>query len=256
MIRKLAYFLLCLSFAPVLAQTPAEPAAAPVSTPEAVPDGALLSTPPEPPKPATVRVILKTSEGTIILELEKERAPITTANFLRYVDKKHFDGVTFYRAARSPNAPNIALIQGGVGNDPKRLFPPIKHEPTTQTGLSHVDGAISMARGEPGSAAGDFFIIIGGMTGLDANPKESGDNLGFAAFGHVVEGMDAVHRIMEAPASPTLGEGVMRGQMLAAPIRIISVRREGREVEAEVAVPTPARAPVKAVKTPQEKQKK
>ena len=63
------------------------------------------------------------------------------------------------------------------------------------------------------------------MTGLDANPKQPGDNLGFAVFGRVVEGMDVVRRILEAPTSPTEGEGVMRGQMLAKPVRVVSARR-------------------------------
>ncbi len=227
MIQRLAYFVLCLAFSSAtLAQTPA-------STPTpAEPEHAESPAPAEQPKPATVRVNLQTSAGTIVLELEKERAPVTTANFLRYVDKKRFDGASFYRAARSPNASQIALIQGGVSNEPKLLFPPIIHEPTTLTGLSHTDGTISMARAAPGSAAGDFFIIIGGMTGLDANPAEPGDNLGFAAFGHVVEGMDVVHRILDAPISQTAGEGIMRGQMLAAPIRIISARRAPGETAA------------------------
>ena len=175
------------------------------------------------PTPAAVHVTLETSEGPIILALEKERAPVTTANFLRYVDEKRLDGIVFYRAMKV--APGSGLIQGGV-RDPGRLLPPIAHEPTTQTGLSHVDGAISMARHAPGSATADFFIIVGGaMTGLDADPQQPGDNLGFAVFGRVVEGMDIVRRILGAPTSPTEGEGVMRGQMIADPVRIIAARR-------------------------------
>jgi peptidyl-prolyl cis-trans isomerase A (cyclophilin A) len=105
------------------------------------------------------------------------------------------------------------------------VLPGIAHEPTTKTGLKHVDGTISMGRNAPGTAAGDFFIVVGDMTYMDANPSAPGDNLGYAAFGHVVEGMDVVKKILAAPRSPTLGEGVMKGQMLAAPIKIISVRR-------------------------------
>jgi peptidyl-prolyl cis-trans isomerase A (cyclophilin A) len=176
------------------------------------------------PRPATVRVTLQTSEGPIVLELEKERAPVTTANFLRYVDGKRLDGINFYRAMKV--APGTGLIQGGV-REASRLFPPIAHEPTTQTGLSHVDGAISMARHAPGSATADFFIIVGRMASLDANPQQPGDNLGFAVFGRVVHGMDVVRRILDAPTSPTEGEGVMKGQMLANPIRIVTARRAG-----------------------------
>lgn len=185
---------------------------------------ASLSTPVvEAPRPATVRVALQTSDGPIVLELEVERAPLTTANFLRYVDQKRMDGTTIYRATKV--AQGYGLIQGGVRHDPKRVLPPIAHEPTTQTGLSHVDGAISMARAEPGSANGDFFITVGAMPSLDAQPDQPGDNLGFAVFGRVVEGMDVVHRILDAPISPTAGEGALKGQMLAAPVRIVTARR-------------------------------
>lgn len=84
-----------------------------------------------------------------------------------------------------------------------------------------------MARLEPGSARGDFFIIVGGLKSLDANPAASGDNQGFAVFGHVVEGMDVVHRILDAPVSATKGEGVMKGQMIENPVKIISAKRSG-----------------------------
>lgn len=177
----------------------------------------------EAPRAATVRVTLQTSEGPILLELEAERAPLTTANFLRYVDQKRMDGTTIYRATKV--AAGYGLIQGGVRYDPKRVLPPIAHEPTTMTGLSHVDGAISMARAEPGSANGDFFITVGAMPSLDAQPDQPGDNLGFAVFGRVIEGMDVIHRILDSPISPTAGEGALKGQMLAVPVQIVSARR-------------------------------
>jgi peptidyl-prolyl cis-trans isomerase A (cyclophilin A) len=173
---------------------------------------------------ATVRVVLETSAGPIALELESERAPITSANFLRYVDQKRLDGTTFYRAMKIGSG--FGLVQGGVKGDPRRSLPPIAHEPTTKTGLSHVDGAISMARYAPGSAAGDFFIMVGASPAMDANPAQAGDNLGFAVFGRVVDGMDVVRRILASPTSPTEGEGVMRGQMLSPAVRIISARRD------------------------------
>jgi peptidyl-prolyl cis-trans isomerase A (cyclophilin A) len=176
------------------------------------------------PKPATVRVDLETSEGKVVLELEKERAPITTANFLRYVDQKRLNGVTFYRATKVQ--PGYGFIQGGVRNDPKRVLPPIKHEPTTQTGLTHSDGTISMARVTPGTASGDFFITVGDIPSMDADPKQPGDNAGFAAFGHVVEGMDIIRHILDEPTSPTEGTGVMKGQFLLAPVKIVSAHRE------------------------------
>lgn len=178
---------------------------------------------PPPVVPATVSIVMTTSEGAITLALEKDRAPLTTANFLRYVDQKRLDGVTFYRAMKL--GADAGLIQGGPQGEVKRLLPPVKHEPTTTTGLSHVDGTISLARFAPGTATADFFITVGPVLSLDANPAGSGDAAGFAAFGHVVEGMEVVKRILAAPTSPTAGVGVMKGQMIAAPVKILTVRR-------------------------------
>ncbi len=176
------------------------------------------------PEPRTVNVLLHTSLGDIVVALEVERAPITAGNFLRYVEAGRLDGTEFYRAMRIGDG---GLVQGGV-RDPGKLFPPIAHEPTSRTGLSHTDGAISLARTAPGTATADFFIIVGDrMTGLDAGPDAGGDHLGFAAFGHVTAGMDVVRRILAAPTSPTEGEGVMRGQMLSPRVTIITARRVG-----------------------------
>jgi peptidyl-prolyl cis-trans isomerase A (cyclophilin A) len=172
---------------------------------------------------ATISVVLTTSEGPITLALEKDRAPKTTANFLRYVDQKRLDGTTFYRAMKLGEG--IGLIQGGINGDPKRALPPIAHEPTTMTGLKHDDATISLARLAPGTGRGDFFLTVGAIPYLDADPARSGDNAGYAAFGHVVEGMDVVRRILSAPTSPNAPVAAMKGQMLAAPIRILTVRR-------------------------------
>ena len=191
----------------------------------ATPAFAQEATPAPAPAPATVKVTLTTSEGPIVLELEKERAPITTGNFLRYVDQKRLDGAAFYRAAKAPNAPDYGLVQFGTRNDPKKTLPPIAHEPTTKTGLTHKNGTISLARGAPGTGAGDFFIMIGDTPSLDANPSAPGDNQGFAAFGQVVEGMDLIKKMLVAPTDPNKGEGVMKGQYLAQPVTIVSARR-------------------------------
>jgi peptidyl-prolyl cis-trans isomerase A (cyclophilin A) len=185
-------------------------------------------------RPKTVNVALLTSLGTIIVAVEVERAPITAGNFLRYVDQKRFDGSNFYRAMKlaqpgaPPEAPRFGLIQGGTRGNLKRILPPIKHEPTTVTGLSHINGAISMARAAPGTASGDFFIVLGGLTGLDANPAARDDKLGYAVFGQIIAGMDVVLRILDVPVSTTAGVGVMKGQMIAAPVRILSARRAKR----------------------------
>ncbi|MGC1269687.1 MAG: peptidylprolyl isomerase [Croceibacterium sp.] len=174
-------------------------------------------------------VVIKTDVGDIVVALETERAPVTANNFLRYVDGKRFDGTVFYRAMRLDwgDQPN-GLVQGGVQNNPQRLFPPIAHEPTSQTGVKHTLGAISMARLEPGSATADFSIMLAPQPFLDANPEGATEDerLGYAAFGHVVEGMEVVRAIFDAPLDQAKGEGWMKGQMLAKPVRILTVRRQ------------------------------
>ncbi len=183
---------------------------------------------PPPPPPDRVDVLLTTELGPITVELDGKHAPVSTANFLRYVDQKRFDGIVFYRVMRLPwGTPPNGLIQAGTRGDPRRALPPIAHEPTSQTGILHTAGTLSMARNAPGTAAGDFSILLSDLTGLDADPASANPELqaGFAAFGHVVAGMDTVRRIYDAPLSATLGQGVMKGQMLEKPVRILTARR-------------------------------
>ena len=193
---------------------------------------ALLLAPSAVSAQETTEVVLETEMGEIVLALETERSPVTAANFLRYVDEKRLDGTVFYRAMRLDwgEQPN-GLIQGGTQYDPERILPPIAHEPTNVTGVKHTVGAISMARNEPGSATGDFSIMLSPQPGLDADPASEDENFrqGYAAFGHVVEGMDVVRAIFDAPVDPEKGEGWMKGQMLAEPVKIISVRRQAAE---------------------------
>ncbi|MBB6226716.1 peptidyl-prolyl cis-trans isomerase A (cyclophilin A) [Polymorphobacter multimanifer] len=174
-------------------------------------------------------VKLETALGPIILRLEGGKAPMTVRNFLRYVDQKRLDGTGFYRAMKIGEPGSFGLVQGGVRGEAKRALPPVAHEPTSQTGLSNTDGAISMARAAPGSATGDFFIILGDLSSLDAKPDAApppgGDTLGFAAFGRVVEGMAVVKAIQSAPISPTAGDGPMKGQMIAEPVKILKASR-------------------------------
>lgn len=177
---------------------------------------------PAPSVPAGVRVALVTDRGRIVVEVDTARAPVTAGNFLRYVDARRLDGTEFYRAMKT--GPEAGLVQGGV-RDPRNLYPPIAHEPTSQTGLSHTDGALSVPRFAPGTAQGDFTIMVGDQLYLDAQPGSAGDGLGYAVFGRVVEGMDVVRAILQAPTSPTEGEGVMRGQMLDPRIRVVTARR-------------------------------
>lgn len=174
--------------------------------------------------PALPRVQMETSAGRIVIEVEAVKAPITAANFLRYVDEHRFDGMSFYRAMQS--GPGMGLVQGGTNNDPERTLAPIAHEPTTQTGLSHIHGAVSMARYAPGTASGDFFVSVGPTLSYDAGRSFSVDPDGFAVFGRVVQGMDVVRAILASPTSPTEGEGFMRGQMLEPKITILQAWRE------------------------------
>jgi len=185
-----------------------------------------------PPAPAAqedlVPVAIDTSLGRIVVALDRGHAPITTANFLHYVDTHRYDGQNFYRAMHMDDGKggDGGLIQGGITTDARKLYPPIAHEPTTQTGLHNVAGAISMANGGAGTARSDFFILLSDMPGLDANGP-GGDATGFAAFGRVTEGMDVVKKIWAAPVSATKGEGAMRGQMLEPKVQIIKVSRLG-----------------------------
>jgi peptidyl-prolyl cis-trans isomerase A (cyclophilin A) len=207
-IRFLAAALLALLAAPALSQTAPAAAEAPARQTEFVP------------------VAIDTSLGRIVIGLDKVHAPITTANFLHYVDTHRFDGETFYRSMHTPDAKGAdgGLIQAGVRSNALKLYPPIAHEPTSQTGLHNVAGAISMANAGPGTARADFFILLSDMPGLDAGGY-GGDANGFAAFGHVIEGMDVVKKIWASPVSATKGEGAMKGQMLEPPVKIIKAER-------------------------------
>lgn len=174
------------------------------------------------------RVLIKTELGEITVEIEEARAPVTSANFLRYVDAGLYNGSVFHRTVTLNNQPDdivlIEVIQGGI-LAPERSFPPIPHETTETTGLKHVDGAISMARSRPGSATSSFFICINDQPELDFGGRRNPDGQGFAAFGRVVSGMDVVHKIHEHPAE---------GQSLKPPVGILSVIRlkqaQGKDV--------------------------
>ena len=170
-------------------------------------------------------VELSTELGAIRLQLSP-RAPLTTANFLRYVDSGRWSGATFYRAARAKGVPDAGLIEGGLQNDPAKLFVPVAHESTAETGLAHLDGTISMARDAPGTATADFFICSGPAAYLDARPGAPGDDAGYAAFGQVTADM-VVHAILRASTDGPARNPVMQGQMLDAPVRILRVARVG-----------------------------
>jgi len=194
------------------------------------------------------RVVINTSLGSITLELFADKAPITTANFLKYVDRRLYDGATFYRASKPPGqaSNDYGSIQGGLQNDPKKVLPPIAHESTAKTGLKHTDGTISMGRHAPGSAQADWFICIGDMPYLDATAKDPG----FAAFGRVVDGMPVAKQILGLPTDPKAGVGAMKGEMIARPLKITSIRRAPAAAAPAPSAPSPAPQPAPPTPAP------
>jgi peptidyl-prolyl cis-trans isomerase A (cyclophilin A) len=176
------------------------------------------------------QVRIRTDLGDLLLRLEPERAPVTTANFLRHVRLHGYADASFYRVVRPDNQPDdsvrIDVIQGGLGFAGEAPLPPIAHETTAETGLAHLDGTLSMARREPGTAASEFFICIGPQPELDFGGRRNPDGQGFAAFGRVIEGMDLVRAIQQRETR-TEGDARERfgSQMLATPVRILGIDR-------------------------------
>ncbi len=166
-----------------------------------------------------VKVLISTEMGDMTVEIFLKKAPITARNFLRYVDRKLYDGTFFFRTVTMANQPaspvKIEVIQAGIVAG-KKAFAPIAHETTDKTGIKHVNGAISMARSKPGSATSSFFICIGDQPELDFGGKRNPDGQGFAVFGQIISGMDRVKKIQNQPAS---------GQRLLKPVKITSIRR-------------------------------
>lgn len=219
MLRRTLIALFALAALPAYAQQPAALPAAPPPAPAAAP------TPPAKPNP---RVRVETTEGAFVVELYPDKAPITVANYLKYVDRGLFAGGTCYRASKPKDykGADYGLVQCGLQNDPRKVLPPIAHESTIKTGLTHgKDGVISMGRHAPGTAQADWSIMLGDMSYLDADKKDPKANPGFAAFGQVVEGLEVIRKIIVLPTDPNRGEGAMKGEMLVKPVRITKVSR-------------------------------
>ena len=168
-------------------------------------------------------IIIRSGIGEIYARLDLRRAPVTSLNFLRYVDAGLFDSTCFYRVVRSDNQPKdsvrIEVIQGGRYENEDNGFPPIIHETTEMTGIRHRNGTVSMARSTPGSATSEFFICIGDQPELDFGGKRNPDRQGFAAFGKVIKGMDVVRQIHATNSS---------GQYLEKPVLITEIIRAGK----------------------------
>ena len=182
------------------------------------------------PDTSTVRVALTTSLGTIELELDALAAPATTRNFLRYVDEGLFAEASFYRAMRREHwtpGRELELVQGGLHGAGRAGLEPIEHESPAATGLRHLRGAISMARGPVGSASSEFFICVEDCPGLDPTPHPTppADGLGYAVFGRVSAGMDVVRAIQLQPTLEDAAVELLRGQVLRQPVVIVNAER-------------------------------
>ncbi len=172
--------------------------------------------------PETVRLLIETDLGVLEVELYNGRAPVTVANFLRYVDAGRYTGGRFHRSVRRDNQVRddvpIEVVQAGANPEFRRQqFAPIPLERTRDTGLVHRDGTLSMARAGPDSARSDFFICIGDQPELDFGGARNADGQGFAAFGRVVRGMSVVRRIHRRPTDDR--------ERLTSPVRILRVTR-------------------------------
>lgn len=187
----------------------------------------------------SISIRIETEFGTIRAELFDAEAPITVTNFLHYVEEGLYDRGQFHRTVTAENNANTNLnlseddiASGQVPNDSiaiqviqasinaeheDELDGPIPLERTSETGLQHLDGTLSMARTTPNSAVSDFFICINDQPALDFGGMRNPDGQGFAAFGRVVEGMDVVRTIQAQPA---------RGQILTPAVTIVRIQRE------------------------------
>ena len=172
-------------------------------------------------------VIFETEKGAIEVDVDTVHAPITAANFLKYVDGGFYNGGTVNRAVRPDNTVRhdveIQVIQFQIATARRPdQFPPITLERTSVTGLKHIDGALSMARTGPDTATASFSIVIGNQPEMDFGGRRNPDGQGFAVFGRVVRGMDVVRAIQASTTGP---EGPYGSESLVPPIRVLGASR-------------------------------
>ncbi|MEE9190339.1 MAG: peptidylprolyl isomerase [Candidatus Neomarinimicrobiota bacterium] len=170
---------------------------------------------------ANPKVLMSTEVGDIIFVIYLDKAPISAGNFLKYVDEKRFISSSFYRVVTLENQPKddvkIEVIQGGIGIVESDLrLDPIAHETTEMTGLRHLDGSLSMARSEPGSASSEFFVCIGDQPELDFGGRRNLDGQGFAVFGQLLSGQEIIGKIHSS---------INKEQMIVQPVKILSIKR-------------------------------
>ena len=192
----------------------------------------------EPAAEETVGIVIETALGEIEVELYPDRAPISVAQFLRYVDGGHYDGKSaFYRATHTAAGDAHDVVQGGMRSLPMLVrdggeaeeeppFPPIPHETTLDTGIRNERGTLAYARGEPGTANTEFFFNVGDNFVLDTDAGDpTRDGFGYATFGRVVEGMEVLKEIHRLPTDAPAASEIVQGQILNDPVPILSMRR-------------------------------
>lgn len=174
-------------------------------------------------------VVLETTSGPIEITVYPDKAPISAADFLRHVDGGHYDGQGFYRVVRADNDPRdmgMSLIQGGR-LDQEMVFDPIPHELTTDTGISNSDGAVAIARLEPGTGSATYFFInIGNNDFLDTGGSRNPDGQGYATFARVTDGLDIARTIQNMETAVESDEAVTQGQILKDPVIITRAYRK------------------------------
>ena len=182
------------------------------------------------PQPVAETVVLETTLGDIEIELYTDKAPLSAGHFLHYADDGLYDGEGFYRAVRTETDPRdwgMELIQGGIiGLD--EAEDAIAHETTEMTGLSHTDGAVSIARGDVGTGSAAYFFICIGEKNifLDYGGERNPDGQGYAVFGQVVSGMDVVRAIQAQETDGPSDSEFTQGQYLTNPVIITRARRK------------------------------
>ena len=192
----------------------------------------------EPAAEETVGIVIETALGEIEVELYPDRAPLSVAQFLRYVDGGHYDGKSaFYRATHTAAGDAHDVVQGGMRSLPMLVrdggeaeeeppFPPIPHETTLDTGIRNERGTLAYARGEPGTANTEFFFNVGDNFVLDTDAGDpTRDGFGYATFGRVVEGMEVLEEIHRLPTDAPAASEIVQGQILNEPVPIVSARR-------------------------------
>jgi predicted dienelactone hydrolase/cyclophilin family peptidyl-prolyl cis-trans isomerase len=190
------------------------------------------------PEDQTVRIIFETTAGDIEVALYPERAPLTVANFLTYVDGGHYEGASFYRVTRIEGGTTMGVVQGGLAakqvatlsvqeiGAATSVFPPVAHETTSQTGIPNEAGTLAMARLEPGTANSEFFFNVDDNPVLDTgNTSRYPEGHGYATFGRVLRGLPLLRQIQAMPTNAPAAIEFLRGQLLSEPVTIHRVYR-------------------------------